>query len=136
MSDDTPILPGLSPVCGLDIHARFDDGAMTSKGGALLLREAGRGLDLAKVLAGCIRDARDPAKGIHSYASMIDARVAQMKTRIRVSFPTAKNPFCRSSVNSKTRLRGPTTEVGPIETAASTTEAVLYRRDSITVCQY
>ena len=75
MSDDTSILPGLSPVCGLDIHARFDGGAMTSNGGALLLREAGRGLDLAKVLAGCIRDARDPAKVIHSYASMIDARI-------------------------------------------------------------
>ena len=75
MFDDTPILPGLSPVCGLDIHARFDGGAMTSNGGALLLREAGRGLDLTKVLAGCIRDARDPAKVIHSYASMIDARI-------------------------------------------------------------
>ena len=75
MSDDTPILPGLSPVCGLDIHARFNGGAMTSNGGALLLREAGRGLDLTKVLARCIRDARDPAKVIHSYASMIDARI-------------------------------------------------------------
>ena len=48
---------------------------MTSNCGALLLREAGRGLDLAKVLARCIRDARDPAKGIHRYASMIDARI-------------------------------------------------------------
>ena len=75
MSDDTPILPGLSPVCGLDIHARFDGGAMTSNDGALLLREAGRGLDLTKVLAGCIRDARDPAKVIHIYASMINARI-------------------------------------------------------------
>ena len=75
MPDDTPILPGLSPLCGLDIHARFDGGAMTSNGGALLLREARRGLDLAKVLAGCIRDGRDPTKVIHSYASMIDARI-------------------------------------------------------------
>ena len=74
MSDDTPILPGLSPVCGLDIHARFDGGAMSSNGGALL-RERGRGLDLAKVLAGYIRDARDPTKVIHSYASMIDAPI-------------------------------------------------------------
>ena len=55
MPDDTPILPGLSPVCGLDVQARFDGGAMASNGGALLLREARRGLDLAKVLAGCIR---------------------------------------------------------------------------------
>ena len=35
----------------------------------------GRGLDLATVLVGYIRDARDPAKVIHSYASMIDARI-------------------------------------------------------------
>ena len=48
---------------------------MTSNGGALLLREARRGLDQAKVWAGYIRDARDPAKVIHSYASMIDARI-------------------------------------------------------------
>lgn len=41
-----------------------------------------QGLDLAKVLAGWIRDGRDPTKVIHSYASMIDAR-------IRVSFSTA-----------------------------------------------
>lgn len=42
MIEDTLIFPGLSPVCGLDIHARFDGGTMSSSGGALLLREAGR----------------------------------------------------------------------------------------------
>ncbi len=47
MSDDTSILPGLSPVCGLDVHARFDGGRISSNGGALMLREAGRGLGLA-----------------------------------------------------------------------------------------
>jgi len=75
MSDDTPILPGLSPVCGLDVHARFDGGRMSSNGGALLLREAGRGLGLAGMLASCIEDRRDPAKTVHSYASMIQARM-------------------------------------------------------------
>ena len=69
MSDDNPILPGLSPVCGLDVHARFDGSAITSNGGALLLREAGRGLDLAKV--------------IHSYTSMIDARIGRLRADMR-----------------------------------------------------
>ena len=75
MSVDTPILPGLSPVDGLDIHARFDGGAMSSNGGALLLREAGRARKLSTLLASCIADARDPARVVHSYASMIQARM-------------------------------------------------------------
>lgn len=75
MTDDTPILPGLSPVDGLDIHARFDGGAVSSNGGALLLREAGRGRKLSTLLASCIADARDPARVVHSYASMIQARM-------------------------------------------------------------
>ncbi len=54
MNDCTPILPGLSSVCGLDIHARFDGGQMSSNGGALLLREAGRGFKFGEMLAGCI----------------------------------------------------------------------------------
>ena len=75
MSDITPILPGLSPVDGLDIHAKFDGGAMSSNGGALLLREAGHGRKLSTLLASCIADARDPARVAHSYASMIQARM-------------------------------------------------------------
>ena len=75
MINDTPILPGLSPVCGLDIHARFDGGQMSSNGGALLLREAGRGFKFGDVIAGCILDERDPTKVIHSYGAMIDARI-------------------------------------------------------------
>ena len=75
MSDDTPILPGLSPVDGLAIHAKFDGGAMSSNGGALLLREAGRGRKLSTLLASCIADARDPGRVVHSYASMIQARM-------------------------------------------------------------
>ncbi len=75
MNDCTPILPGLSSVCGLDIHARFDGGQMSSNGGALLLREAGRGFKFGEMLAGCIPDERDPSKVIHSYDTMIDARI-------------------------------------------------------------
>jgi hypothetical protein len=75
MSDDTPLLPGLSPVEGLDIHARFDGGALSSDGGVLLLREIERRLGLADVLASCLADRRDPARTQHSHASMIRARV-------------------------------------------------------------
>lgn len=75
MSNDTPILPGLSPVDGLEIHARFDGGAMSSNGGALLLRQAGRARKLSTLLASCITDARDPARVVHSYASMVQARM-------------------------------------------------------------
>lgn len=75
MPDTTPILPGLSPVDGLDIHARFDGGAMSSLGGALLLRQAGRGTGFSDLLASCLADRRDPARVIHSYSSMIQSRV-------------------------------------------------------------
>ena len=75
MSDDTPILPGLSPVDGLPIHAKFDGGAMSSNGGALLLREAGRSRALSTLLASCIADMRDPSRIVHSYAAMIQARM-------------------------------------------------------------
>lgn len=75
MIDDTLMLPGLSPVCGLDIHARFDGGQMSSNGGALLLREAGRGFRFGEMLSECIPDKRDLTKVVHSYSSMIDARV-------------------------------------------------------------
>lgn len=75
MSDDTLILPGLSPVDSLSIHAKFDGGAMSSNGGALLLREAGRAGGLSALLASCIADRRDPSRVVHSYASMIQARM-------------------------------------------------------------
>lgn len=74
MPDDTPMLPGLSPVEGLDIHARFDGGALSSDGGVLLLREIERKAGLADVLASCLVDRRDPGRVVHSYASMIRAR--------------------------------------------------------------
>jgi hypothetical protein len=69
------MLPGLSPVDGLDIHARFDGGALSSDGGALLLREIERRTGLADVLASCLADRRDPARVRHSFTAMIRARV-------------------------------------------------------------
>ena len=74
MPHDTPILPGLSPVDGLDIHARFDGGALSSDGGVLLLREIERKMGISDVLASCLADHRDAARTRHSHASMIRAR--------------------------------------------------------------
>jgi len=75
MSHDSPILPGLSPVDGLDIHARFDGGALSSDGGVLLLREIERKVGISDVLASCLADRRDPARVRHCFTSMIRARV-------------------------------------------------------------
>jgi hypothetical protein len=42
MVDDTPLLPGLSPVAGKAVVARFDGGRLSSEGGLLALREIER----------------------------------------------------------------------------------------------
>jgi hypothetical protein len=42
MVDATPFLPGLSPVQGKAVVARFDDGRLSSEGGLLALREIER----------------------------------------------------------------------------------------------
>ena len=46
----SPILPGLSPVCGRSIVARFDGGTMSSDGGLLALREIEQRLAIAQRL--------------------------------------------------------------------------------------
>lgn len=75
MSLDTPFLPGLSSIDGLDLHARFDGGTLSSDGGVLLLREIERRMGIADMLASCLCDRRDPGRTQHSYASMIRARM-------------------------------------------------------------
>jgi hypothetical protein len=51
MVDNTPFLPGLSPVAGKAVVARFDGGRLSSEGGLLALREVERRLGLAGRLA-------------------------------------------------------------------------------------
>jgi len=55
----TPALPGLSPVGGKPVIARFDGGHLSSDGGLLVLREVEQRLDVAGRLAACIADPRD-----------------------------------------------------------------------------
>ena len=75
MKETIPYLPGLSPVSGKELHARFDGGRLSSDGGVLLLREIETGLGLAERLSSCMKDERDPSSTTHSQADMIRARM-------------------------------------------------------------
>jgi hypothetical protein len=75
MVDTTPFLPGLSPVLGKAVVARFDGGRLSSSGGLLVLREIERRLGLADRLAGCLKDPRMPQKVVHRLAEIIRFRL-------------------------------------------------------------
>jgi len=75
MSESTPLLPGLSPVGGKRVAARFDGGEMSSDGGVLVLREVERRLGVADRLADCITDRRSPARVRHELADILRFRM-------------------------------------------------------------
>jgi hypothetical protein len=75
MSEDTPFLPGLSPVEGKQLQVAFAGGLQSSDGGVLLLREVDRRLGLAERLAACIPDWRDPESISHTMAEMLRFRM-------------------------------------------------------------
>ena len=74
-TEDTPCLPGLSPICGREIEARFDGGLMSSDGGLLALREVEGHLDIARRMASCIRDPRSPERILHGLDEIIRFRM-------------------------------------------------------------
>ena len=57
------------------VRARFDGGALTSDGGAVLLREVDRVTGLLAQFAACFRDARDPARITHAVDALVRQRV-------------------------------------------------------------
>jgi hypothetical protein len=61
MVDPTLPLPGLSPVAGKAVVARFDGGHLSSDGGLLVLREIEHRLRVADRLAACLDDPRAPS---------------------------------------------------------------------------
>src|SRR5712672_3022952 len=75
MVDVTPFLPGLSPVQGKAVVARFDGGRLSSEGGLLALREIESRLGLADRLAACVKDPRAPARVVHRLAEIIRFRM-------------------------------------------------------------
>ena len=62
-------------VGGRAVRARFDGGALTSDGGAVLLREVDRATGILRRFAGCFTDARDPARVTHPVAALVRQRV-------------------------------------------------------------
>jgi Transposase DDE domain group 1 len=75
MVDLMPFLPGLSPVQGKAVVARFDGGRLSSEGGLLALREIERRLGLADRLASCLVDPRAPDRVVHRLAEIIRFRM-------------------------------------------------------------
>ena len=75
MVDVTPFLPGLSPIQGKALVARFDGGRLSSEGGLLALREIERRLAIADRFAACLKDPRMPQKVAHRLAQIIRFRM-------------------------------------------------------------
>jgi Transposase DDE domain group 1 len=71
----TPPLPGLSPVGGKPLIARFDGGQLSSDGGLLALSEVERRLGIADRLAACIEDPRAPDRVRHGLAAILRFRM-------------------------------------------------------------
>jgi hypothetical protein len=74
-AESTPALPGLSPIRGKPIEARFDGALMSSDGGLLALREVERRLGIAGRLATCIFDPRAPERVVHGLDEIIRFRM-------------------------------------------------------------
>lgn len=71
MRKTMPGLPGLSPVCGKVVDARFDGDRLSSDAGVLALREVERRLGLAERLAACLADGRSSDRIRHRLADTI-----------------------------------------------------------------
>ena len=75
MNDPMLPLPGLSPVSGKTVVAKFDGGLLSSDGGVLLLREVERHLRVADRLAACMVDPRAADLITHSLADILRFRL-------------------------------------------------------------
>src|SRR5881392_3083678 len=75
MNDPMLPLPGLSPVSGKAVVAKFDGGLLSSDGGVLALREVEKRLRVADRFAACIDDPRAPDQITHTLADIIRFRL-------------------------------------------------------------
>src|SRR5215213_4387903 len=73
--EPTPPLPGLSPVMGKPLIARFDGGQLSSDAGVLALREVEQRLGIAERLAACIDDPRLAERVRHGVAEILRFRM-------------------------------------------------------------
>src|ERR1022692_3567203 len=75
MNDSMLPLPGMSPVCGKTVVAKFDGGLLASDAGILVLREVEQRLRVADRLAACMVDRRAPELITHTLAEIIRFRL-------------------------------------------------------------
>jgi hypothetical protein len=75
MTECTPSSFGFEAHFSRDVVARFDGGTMSSDGGALLLRETDRRLNLLSRLAACFDDYRSPWLISHPVEELVAQRV-------------------------------------------------------------
>lgn len=75
MVDTTPLLPGLSPVSGKRVIARFNGGEISSDGGLLLLRAVEERIGLADRRVGCLIDTYYPGRVRRSMADILRFRM-------------------------------------------------------------
>lgn len=75
MTDDTLLPFDIPAIRRKKMTAAFDGGLISSNGGLLLLREVERRLGLADLLAGCVRDRRDPTLISHTLPEMLRFRM-------------------------------------------------------------
>jgi hypothetical protein len=75
MDEDNPLPFSLPAVCRKKVSVAFDGGLLSSNGGVLVLRDVERRLGLAELLAGCLKDRRNPARIDHDLAAMLRLRM-------------------------------------------------------------
>src|SRR3954467_15237002 len=75
MNDPMLPLPGLSPVSGRTVVAKFDGGLLSSNGGVLALREVEKRRRVADRFAACIKDPRALDQITHTLADIIRFRL-------------------------------------------------------------
>lgn len=75
MAECTEIVFPFAPHFSHEVVARFDGGAITSDGGALLLGETDRRLRLLSRLTACFEDRRNPWFTLHSVRELLTQRI-------------------------------------------------------------
>lgn len=75
MNEDIALPFDLPSVCRKKVSVGFDGGRLSSDAGVLLLRGVEKKLGLARRLAGCIRDKRDPDLIEHTIEEMLKLRM-------------------------------------------------------------
>jgi Transposase DDE domain group 1 len=75
VTEDTLVLPSLSPIGDKPISALIDDRCTSANGGLLLFQEVERRLNLADRLAACLHDPRQPGKITHPLDEILRFRM-------------------------------------------------------------